>query len=1209
MESNKESSGGLSFWLPGGAVLVSLAISTFVLQRQPFVDARPASPPVVTQPPIDARLWQDPFDALARYRELAAGAKEKATPSSSGDACPDRANTFAKPIGQAGFGPEGKPPAPKVMVALVRGAAYADEVELRRRIRYALLAGFKTSRRVPLDEGHIRCLRHTVAGTSAEMPYEAFGPDPFDPPLNIDEVKDTAATTVLFWVNEDALGDRPLTALNQLRRDLNCQARVMVDQRVTCPEISTDAESDQELKVIGPSSSAVLRRMYHEEAANRSTYGQTVPQQVEIYSPLATAERTRLMEAMQEPSDDAKRSHSDAMKLLRTVSDDGTLSSLLLEELKLRHVDPALAMQCARSPAGAPGLKCPASRWEKSNRVAIIAEWDSFYSRALIESFKARVAMRAGVLPEDDPSPNPVPVLSTVARLELDQWVMRFGYLRGLDGRLPEKPSTSPKPASDDKTGPDNAPREAADGNGQLDYLRRLADHIARADKKMRDEGEEGIGAIGIFGQDTYDKLLALQALKSRMPTKVYFSTDLDARMLQQGQAKTTRNLVLAAPYGLTLTRALQQDVPPFRESLQSAVYIAVLAALAPQGFEAKRGKFDYSKSSLLSPAIYEIGASGFIPLASTLDRQRPPNCSVGSLADKGGKVRAQDIMALQCLQDPPPPAYMEVSPRVQEWLGQTQAFFLAGPLALLLLVIGVALAWWHTERNGQYAHEQRAGWAQRAPMAMYATAAFFAWLATRWWSVEFLWLAGVIAVLGGWCQGRNRQQVKARLSGDDNGTTHLSDGGAGWYVVIPALIFTLLLLWGYQHRAELTGQGLGEPMFLWEGISAWPTVILRVLAAAISLAAIAWAWRKLSVNRRVIEREYCLEADLRGLPVTLFQQWQRYRAANRGTSGVSIQTTLGRLLHRILLPLSGSKPLLLPPDKQGSVRHKPSSRDGRLPRSLVIFWAEHRVAGSMPARMTRVVLFTWLFLVVTSALYVLLPVEDVPIRGDYAGVWMWTWVIHTVAFQMLVFWVMDANLLLSRFIRQLSQGHFVWPKALRAQWATLPSGVMNAYVDDYLTVTLIAKRTSAVNRLIYAPTLVMLVLMASRSTVFDNWSAPLSSSLILVLNAAILLGSALTLRRAAERAREVALARLDHYLLQGTHPENIGLSSDRSAAEAPGPEAICKQLNLLRQRIKDLRTGAFAPYSEEPFLRAVMVSLTGLGGSAILEAMNLVQF
>lgn len=191
MESNKESSGGLSFWLPGGAVLVSLAISTFVLQRQPFVDARPASPPVVTQPPIDARLWQDPFDALARYRASVKDTKEKSE-GKIGDACTYMATAISDPE-ELKSGGESlvNPRPPKVMVALVRGAAYADEIELRRRIRYAILAGFKTSRRVPLDESHIRCLRHDVAGNSTEIPYEAFGPDPFDPPLNIDEVRET----------------------------------------------------------------------------------------------------------------------------------------------------------------------------------------------------------------------------------------------------------------------------------------------------------------------------------------------------------------------------------------------------------------------------------------------------------------------------------------------------------------------------------------------------------------------------------------------------------------------------------------------------------------------------------------------------------------------------------------------------------------------------------------------------------------------------------------------------------------------------------------------------------------------------------------------------------------------------------------------------------------------------------------------------------
>lgn len=35
-----------------------------------------------------------------------------------------------------------------------------------------------------------------------------------------------------------------------------------------------------------------------------------------------------------------------SMKLLRTVSDDGVMTRLLLEELKLRHVDPVAGVRC-----------------------------------------------------------------------------------------------------------------------------------------------------------------------------------------------------------------------------------------------------------------------------------------------------------------------------------------------------------------------------------------------------------------------------------------------------------------------------------------------------------------------------------------------------------------------------------------------------------------------------------------------------------------------------------------------------------------------------------------------------------------------------------------------------------------------------------------------------------------------------------------------
>jgi len=1223
MDSNKEAGSGPAFWIPSGAVLLSLLFSTWALQREPFVNARPASLPAVVQTQVDARLWQDPFDALERYRELYKG--DNKAPDTS--PCPGKTlerpeSSFNAPTPDKSK--EGK--FPEIMVALVPGSDYADVVELRRRIRYATLAGFKSSHMVPDDENHISCLKLKLGDVELLLPFESFSSDPFDPPVNSEDVPTKNPQTFLFWLKEEELGTNPLARLEQLRGAL----RVFLEEQRGYPRWSSLANPDPRvLKVIGPASSEVLRQMYTEEATVRPTRDE-VPQQVEIYSPLATAEWSMLTRGMPRLSDDEKRDHPKTMQLLRTVSDDGTMAALLLDELLLRHVDPALGIRCARPPGFRPDTGCPTSRWKRSNRVAIVAEWDSFYSRALIESFMGQVAERARPYVLSRNEQGEKPLMTPAERREAGQWMLSFGYLRGVDGRLPDKNAAPAKaPSADDKSA-QKAPLETADGNGQLDYLRRLADHIASLDEAQRNAGDDGIGAIGIFGQDTYDKLLALQALKERMPTKVYFSTDLDARMLQQGQAQITRNLVLAAPYGLTLTRALQQDVPPFRESLQSSVYIAVLAALSPQPLAAKRLMFDYSKSSLLAPSIYEIGKSGFIPLASKLTDRQSKECSVGSVANKGDQLRAQDITALRCLQDPSPPAYLEASPKMPEWLGQAQSFFWAGTLCIVLVILGLALGWLYTEQRTAVDSEERRRGARRLPMLLYATAALSAWAATVYWRVELLWVAGALVMLGLLGGGLNRRRHRRELLADTQAGTLSADHadhdakGVSWYVVVPAIVFILLLLKGYQDRAELTDNGLGEPMFLFEGISSWPTVALRLLAAIISVAAIAWAWHKLNSNRKDIETLYGLEPYARFFPLSLPQRWHIWSHSPAQTRK-SVWRTLWVALYRILLPFSGARRLDGESLGMETLRRKFLKRyeqwsEGREPKSLLVFWIEHRIAGSFVARLIRVLLLTWIFLVATSVIYVILPVEDLPVRGNAEGIWLWSWILPTVCFQILVFWVIDANLLLRRFIQQLSRDYLIWPRAVRKRWKDLPINATHACLDDYLDLTLIAKRTSTVNRLIYAPTLVMLVLMASRSTLFDNWPAPVSSTIILLINAVLLLASALALRRSAETARKTALDRLDRYLLEGIDAkqgeairvrsiQNRVASVEEAALASAQAAAERETYIMLRDRIKALKTGAFSPYSEEPLLRAILVSLTGLGGSVIVDAMNFLNF
>jgi hypothetical protein len=473
--------------------------------------------------------------------------------------------------------------------------------------------------------------------------------------------------------------------------------------------------------------------------------------------------------------------------------------------------------------------------------------------------------------------------------------------------------------------------------------------------------------------------------------------------------------------------------------------------------------------------------------------------------------------------------------------------------------------------------------------MTLYMVAALSAFIATRSWHVEFLWITFVLILLGIISSNLTRRSdrqlasVKNPIGTDVKGLPTAS----AWYIVVPLVVFILALMLAYQMRSTLTENGLGEPMFLFEGISAWPTVALRLLAALISLSALAWGWRNLRVSRTEIEAAYHLRLHMRKYQMTLWGQVLRFFRRSKNMSLRRWSNELGHCLLQIFFPLLSANDEW----SKNASSTQATCADGRKMISIARFWGEHCVCGSFGARMLRAVLVTWIFLVVTSVLFVVWPMERIPVRGD-SIMWMLTWLVPTVLFQLLVFWVVDANLLLTRFIRHLSDHHAVWPGTLQLEHKQIFGVLKHPCIDEWMDLQLIAKRTSAVNRLIYAPTVVMLILLASRSTAFDNWPTPPSIVITFLLTALILLASALSLRRAAEKARTVALRRVDAYLL-----------------ETPETAPYYDKFQMIRDRIATLNTGSFSRYSEDPLIRALLLSLTGIGGSAIVDALNYAKF
>jgi hypothetical protein len=199
-----------------------------------------------------------------------------------------------------------------------------------------------------------------------------------------------------------------------------------------------------------------------------------------------------------------------------------------------------------------------------------------------------------------------------------------FNYLRGLDGITSEQPSASQETknrsgeSQENKSAEIKEQRERPVGTSQLDYLVSLVGQIKQLDREHAKDG--GIKAIGITGTDTYDKLLILQALRSKFPGVIFFTTDLDARLFHPSEIKWTRNLIVASPFGLKLSEEAQRRTPPFRDNFQTSTFLSARLALCAGAVEdlhtgcnvINREKENWTKH----PRVFEIGNYGAVDIS-----------------------------------------------------------------------------------------------------------------------------------------------------------------------------------------------------------------------------------------------------------------------------------------------------------------------------------------------------------------------------------------------------------------------------------------------------------------------------------------------------------------------------------------------------------------------------------------------------------------
>ncbi len=189
--------------------------------------------------------------------------------------------------------------------------------------------------------------------------------------------------------------------------------------------------------------------------------------------------------------------------------------------------------------------------------------------------------------------------------------------------------------------------------------------------------------------------------------------------------------------------------------------------------------------------------------------------------------------------------------------------------------------------------------------------------------------------------------------------------------------------------------------------------------------------------------------------------------------------------------------------------------------------------------------------------------------------------------FLLLLFAVVDAIRFCDKFTRALShQTVTPWSEeALCRESEKL--GIGKNHLHGWLDIQLIADWTDRIGWIVYRPALVLFLLILARASVFDNWVTPPILIFDFAVTGAYAVWCAFLLRGAAERTRRIALDHLTVDIIRASQQGSTGVE-------------YVGQLQLLKNEIESIQEGAFARFTQQPIVGAVLVPLSSAGLTVI---------
>jgi hypothetical protein len=1113
---------------------------------------------------VDSRLWQDPFEGVLKDREekekarIAAGPEHSFCLTGTGDG------------------------AVWVIAVLVQSGPYAEPRERRLRTRAAVIEGLSSSGFAPRDSDHIGYLQSNWDRDSHKLKFDSL-PGEGDATLVVpfewfdrqgEKHADEPNSVVVLWVQEDDCKDAPFTRLAWISNQLGLAGN----------GLETEARHVR-TTVLGPTTSTLLERMVieaqrmkddpdkdHDADVRKELRG------VSIFCPTATATDEAFnfegvkREERKKRWDDARESYyanwkaygTDAAKdaeykkyqpqeyrdeieqiingslsnwrnthfsFQRTIATDDDVIWETIKELQRRGIRPKEWVDI--DPENPNVTRVAKDENEHENAVALISELDSFYGRVLPATFRSQctgIPVRKLLGQSVGES---LEQTSSKASKKGDDWIYTFHYLRGLDGRLP---GDADKKTGDGASGKEEQKQKSGarpSGHDQTDYLLRIAEVIQTADHLRRDTGRRGFRAIGVLGSDVYDKLLILRALRPKFPGVLFFTNNMDAQLTQPEEWEAAHNLVVVSAFGLQLGPLWQQHIPPFRDGYQTAFYLGTLIALHQlDGLKAQLSQLTYP------PRVFEIGRNGAFDISDS--------------------PRQSDETSIH-----PQRTDLESWWEMSHWtrLGSLRVW-----LSILLGILAGGIL----------------GVAFFSGAILVRTSADLPW-AVRWPSPRLR-----ATLLHWYPQERPGGKFLHRICGSVEGG--VSKCINEWFrfstpfaVLAAAAIAILAALLG--HALQSPSVILGEPFAWFSGLSIWPGLAIRIFAIILAMHFVLRSYCEVRRSNREIRDRFLLLADdlkLGALNDEPNQFWNR--------SLFPWKVDLSPETEAQLQEVSGPGE---PSDRGGKassdVKHGPAAASA--PNREISFdarkmWRQYVQRGWWGYRLVRV--GAWMLLYAIASFFALAAFDSgfppEPARGEFAKHFdQISMLAVSVVSIFLTLFIVDALGLNTSFIRVFTRGMTIWPPET-IQRSGRQDVLEEREIALGLDMDLIAKRTADVGELVLYPFYIVALLAISRAPYFDDWGW--TPGLIVVLGAQLVLAaySALSMRRAAEKARSAALREL---------------RKSRAFAAAQTDETSRKRVQMLDEvigEINGLNEGAFAPLSSQPVVRALLYPAGGVG-------------